>query len=139
MNMMQEYLGRLRYLKCALDDGRAEILGEGRTERIRYISVDHSERWFGPEERVRAELWAELIYKYDYRPECIGVEVTIPGRTPNNYADLVIYTRPRQFQGEPMYCAAMGDVSVTDTHANVGVNDVIWTPDGRKEPRKRQT
>ena len=36
-------------------------------------------------------MWAELIYKYEYRPERIGIEITIPGRTPNNYADLVVY------------------------------------------------
>ena len=109
--MMQEYLGRLRYLERALDDGRAEILGEGRTERIRYISVDHSERWSGPEEKVRAELWAELIYKYDYRPECIGVEVTIPGRTPNNYADLVIYTDSDQKQPYFVFECKRSDLS----------------------------
>ena len=38
-----------------------------------------------------AELWAELIDKYGYKPERIGIEVTIPGRTPSNFADLVVY------------------------------------------------
>lgn len=67
------------YLSRALSDGHAEITGEGRNERIRYIAADRSERW------------AELVYKYDYPPEHIGVEVTIPGRTPNHFADLVLY------------------------------------------------
>ena len=79
------------YLSRALNDGHAEISGEGRTERIRYMAADRSERWSDPEEKVRAELWAELVYKYDYPPERIGVEVTIPGRTPNHFADLVLY------------------------------------------------
>ena len=41
---------------------------------------------------MRAELWAELIYKYEYAPELIGVEVNVPRRTPNDYADLVIFS-----------------------------------------------
>ena len=79
------------YLNRALNDGHVEITGEGRIERIRYVAADHSERWSDPEEKVRAELWAELVYKYDYSPERIGVEVTIPGRTPSHFADLVLY------------------------------------------------
>ena len=79
------------YLDRALADGHAEITGEGRNERIRYIAGDHSERWSDPEEKVRAELWAELIYKYEYPPEHVRFEVSVPRRTPNDYADLVIY------------------------------------------------
>ncbi len=80
------------FLARALADGHAEITGEGRNERIRYVAVDHSERWSDPEEKVRAELWAELIYKYEYDPALIGFEVNVPRRTPNDYADLVIYS-----------------------------------------------
>ena len=54
------------YLERAIEDGHAKIVGEGRNERIRYIAADHSERWSDPEEKVRAEFWAELIYKYEY-------------------------------------------------------------------------
>ena len=79
------------YLERALADGHAEIVGEGRNERIRYIAAAHSERWSDPEEKVRAEFWAELIYKYEYLPERIRFEVTPPDRTPARYADLVIY------------------------------------------------
>ncbi len=79
------------YLDLAIEEGRAEITGEGRNERVRYIAADHSERWADPEEKVRAELWAELIYKYKYPPERIGFEVSVPRRTPNDRADLVIF------------------------------------------------
>ena len=58
-------------------------------------------------------------------------------RDGNQHYD-VQYASPRKLQNEPMYCAATGEVSVTATHANVGVNDVIWTPDGTKEPRGQQ-
>ena len=79
------------YLERALNDGLAEFTGEGRNERIHYRAANHSERWSDPEERIRAELWAELIYKYEYLPERLGFEVTVPRRTPSDYADLVIY------------------------------------------------
>lgn len=79
------------YLEQAIKDGYAKIGGEGKMQRIHYIVASHSERWSDPEEKVRAEFWAELIYKYQYRPERIGFEVKVPRRTPNDLADLVIY------------------------------------------------
>ena len=79
------------YLDRALEDGQAVIAGEGSSERIWYIAADHSERWADPEEKVRAEFWAELIYKYEYPPERMRFEVTLPDRTPTRSADLVIY------------------------------------------------
>jgi type I restriction enzyme M protein len=82
----------LTYIERAIADGYAEITGEGKSERIHYKAAEHSERWGDPEEKVRAEFWAELILKYEYRPERIRLEVNVPRRTPNDYADLVIYT-----------------------------------------------
>lgn len=79
------------YLEQAIADGHAEIKGEGKKERIYYLAADHSERWSDPEEKIRAEFWAELIYKYDYDPKLIKFEVKVPRRTPNDLADLVIY------------------------------------------------
>lgn len=79
------------YLIHAINDGLVKFAGEGKTERIHYIAADHSERWADPEEKVRAEFWAELIYKYEYRPERIRFEVKVPRRMPNDLADLVIY------------------------------------------------
>ncbi|TRU23732.1 MAG: restriction endonuclease subunit M [Microcystis aeruginosa Ma_MB_S_20031200_S102] len=79
------------YLEQAIADGQAEIKGEGKKERIHYLAADHSERWSDPEEKVRAEFWAELICKYDYDPKLIKFEVKVPRRTPNDLADIVIY------------------------------------------------
>ena len=79
------------FLNRALADGHAEITGEGRNERIHYVAAGHSERWSDPEEKVRAEFWAELMYKYEYPPERIRFEVSPPDRTPDRKADLVIY------------------------------------------------
>ena len=88
--MVEATIG-MSYLYHAIADGHAEITGEGRTQRVNYIAAKHSERYSDPEEKVRAELWAELIYKYEYLARRIGVEVPVPRRTPNDRADLVIY------------------------------------------------
>lgn len=88
---MPDTHSRQSYLDRAIADGHAEIKGEGRAERIHYLTAGHSERWSDPEEKVRAEFWAELIYKYEYSPDLIRFEVNVPRRTPNDFADLVIY------------------------------------------------
>lgn len=80
------------FLERAIADGHAEIVGDRNAERIKYKAASHSERWVDPEEKVRAEFWAELIYKYEYHPERIRFEVSVPRRTPNDFADLVIYS-----------------------------------------------
>jgi type I restriction enzyme M protein len=87
------------YLERAINDGHAKFTGEGKAQRIVYLAVNHTERYSDPEEQVRAEYWAELIYRYGYEPGRIGVEITVPDRTPKDAADLVVFqddarTRP---------------------------------------------
>jgi type I restriction enzyme M protein len=89
----------MTYLDQALAKGYAILSGEGTKPRITYVAVNHSERFADPEEQVRAEFWAELIFRYGYEPVRIGVEVTVPDRTPKDAADLVVFhddarTRP---------------------------------------------
>jgi type I restriction enzyme M protein len=79
------------YLQRAIEDGHVKITGDGKTQRIHYVAANHSERWADPEEKVRADFWAELIYQYQYRPERMRLEVRVPRRTPNDLADIVIY------------------------------------------------
>ena len=43
------------HLERAFEDGLAEIVSEGKTERIHYIAANRKERWSDPEEKVRAE------------------------------------------------------------------------------------
>ena len=66
------------YLDRALRDGHAKLTGEGKAQKIVYLAVNHAERYSDPEEQVRAEFRAELIYRYGYEPARIGVEVTVP-------------------------------------------------------------
>jgi type I restriction enzyme M protein len=75
----------------ALGDGHLRLETIGRTERIVYAAVGRAERWSDPEEKVRAEFYAELIYKYGYAPQRIGIDVTVPDRSPSDFADLVVF------------------------------------------------
>ena len=52
----------MTYLENALKNEDAYLSGEGKAEKITYVAIDHTERYADPEEKVRAEYWAELIY-----------------------------------------------------------------------------
>lgn len=79
------------FITKAFADGYLQLIATGKTEKIRYVAVNVSEKWSDPEEKVRAAYYAELIYRYGYAPECIGVEVVVPDRTPVDRADIVIF------------------------------------------------
>ena len=81
----------MSYLQRALKDGYAQIIGEGKGQKIAYFAVNRTERYSDPEEQIRAEFWAELIYRYGYEPQRIGIEITVPDRTPSDRADLVVF------------------------------------------------
>jgi len=82
----------VKYFDHAVTDGHIKLQGDGRTERIIYVADNnHTERWSDPEEKVRAAFYAELIYRYGYSAARIGVEITVPRRTPSDRADLVVY------------------------------------------------
>ena len=82
---------RQTYFEVALADGHAQLAGDSRNERVYYVAAEHSGRYSNPEEKVVSELWAELIYRYEYPPERIRFQVMVPGRVPNQIVDLVVY------------------------------------------------
>ena len=83
----------MTYLDRAIKDGYAIITGPENKQKIIYVtSYNHTENYNDPEEKVRAEFWAELIYEYDYPAHRIKVEVTIPDRVPTDRADIVIFS-----------------------------------------------
>jgi len=59
--------------------------------KIEYLPSGHKENLNDPEEKVRAEYYFDLIEKYGYPAARIGLEVEMPDRTPERYADIVIY------------------------------------------------
>ncbi|MCL2240164.1 MAG: N-6 DNA methylase [Defluviitaleaceae bacterium] len=82
----------MSYLEKAIKDGYAHIMGAEGKRQITYVfSNNHKERYENPEEKVRAEVWAELIYHYEYPVNRIKIEVTIPDRLPTDRADIVVF------------------------------------------------
>ena len=79
----------MTYLENALKDRHARLSGEGNAEKITYVAIDCTERYADPEEKVRAEYWAELIYCYGYKPNCIEFEVKVSDQM--SRADIVIF------------------------------------------------
>jgi len=78
------------YLERAIKDGYAYITEDNR--KIIYVTSDNrTERYDNPEEKVRAEVWAELIYYYEYPANRVKIEVTIPDRLPTDRADIVVF------------------------------------------------
>jgi hypothetical protein len=109
----------MSYLERAITDGHAKLTGEGKQQKILYVAVNHNERYADPEEQVRAEFWAELIYRYGYEPARIGVEITVPDRTPSDRADLVVFRDDeRKKPYAVIECKADG---VTDAEFNQAV------------------
>ena len=87
-------------LERAIKDGYAHIIGEKGKEKITYVSSDnHVENYSDPEEKVRAEFWAELIYKYEYPVNRIKIEVTVPDRLPSDRADIVVEAIRQESEG----------------------------------------
>lgn len=70
------------------DEGEANItyrLGKEKT----YL-------WSHPEEKVRAEIILSLVFDYRYSPDRIDTEVSIPNRSPTNWADVVVFRDDRR-------------------------------------------
>lgn len=56
-----------------------------------YCHRDYTTSFKNPEEKVRASFFVELIENYKYPQNRIDIEVTVPKRTPEDRADIVIY------------------------------------------------
>lgn len=80
-------------LQRAQKDGYINITGAEGKKKIEYITSEkHVENYEDPEEKVRAEFFAELIYKYEYPVNRIKVEVVVPDRLPTDRADIVVFS-----------------------------------------------
>lgn len=56
-----------------------------------HSSREYTTSFKNPEEKVRASYFAELVLDYDYPKERINFEVAVPRRTPEDWADIVVY------------------------------------------------
>ncbi len=82
-------------LRKAIDLGIIKI--DEQLNRITYrLGSERYYQWSHPEEKVRVEIILELIFNYSYPPLRITTEQTIPGRTPTNFADVVVFSDDRR-------------------------------------------
>ncbi|RCR66403.1 restriction endonuclease subunit M [Larkinella punicea] len=80
MDVIQEGLAK-KYIKFDSEERKY----------ITYVIPDVKKSFTNPEEKVRAETYLQLILQYEYKPQHIDVEVTVPARIPSIHADLVVY------------------------------------------------
>jgi type I restriction enzyme M protein len=63
------------------------------TSRITYhCNRDYQTSFKNPEEKVRASYFVELVQTYQYPKNRIDIEITVPRRTPEDRADIVVYS-----------------------------------------------
>lgn len=95
MDVEKKYMDMmwLSPLEKAQRDGYINITGAEGKRKIEYVTSErHIENYEDPEEKVRAEFFTDLIYKYDYPANRIKVEVVIPDRLPTDRADIVVFS-----------------------------------------------
>jgi len=79
-------------LAAAIDRGVVEI----KEDRVRYnLKQSREYDWTDPEEKVRAQCIAWLIVTKKYPAARMRTEVTVPRRTPEDKADIVVYKDDR--------------------------------------------
>ena len=104
------------YLDRAIADGLVSFHHNGRSNRIIYVTVEHEENWDDPEEHVRAELWAELIYRCEYPPERVYFEFVVPRRTPADRADIVVFSDDHRKEPYFVFECKPADASDAEFH-----------------------
>ena len=80
----------MRTIRRGIDKGIISLAPD--QSKITYhCSRDYTTSFKNPEERVRASYFTELILDYAYPAKRIDLEVTVPRRTPEDRADIVVY------------------------------------------------
>ncbi|MFA5050436.1 MAG: restriction endonuclease subunit M [Candidatus Micrarchaeia archaeon] len=79
-----------RNIQRGIDKDIIKVETDG--SKITYFGKrDYSTSFKNPEEKVRASYFCELVLDYDYQTKNIDIEVTVPRRTPEDRADIVVY------------------------------------------------
>ena len=76
------------YIGIGQDKKLIEI---GADNRVKYVAQDKRYDFRGPEEKVRASFYVELVEKYKYPSNRLDLEVVVPRRKPEDKADIVVY------------------------------------------------
>lgn len=61
-----------------------------------YLTVGRNYNFSNPEEKVRMMYYFDLIKKYKYPADRIEFEIGVSDKTPNKYADIVVFTNDTQ-------------------------------------------
>ncbi|MDD5432505.1 MAG: N-6 DNA methylase [Candidatus Omnitrophica bacterium] len=80
----------MRNIQRGIDKGIIS-LSPDQSKITYHCSREYTTGFKNPEEKVRASYFAELILDYDYPQKRIDFEVTVPRRTPEDRADIVVY------------------------------------------------
>ena len=80
----------MKYIQSGI--GRRIIsLSDNETKIIYHCKREYQTSFKNAEEKVRASYFCELVLDYDYPTKNIDIEVTVPRRTPEDRADIVVY------------------------------------------------
>lgn len=77
------------FLHIGVQKGSIKLLNKG--TRIHYVGPNKNYKFTDPEEQVRARYYVELIERYQYPENRIDLEVSVPGRAPDVFADIVVF------------------------------------------------
>ena len=98
-NLPKDYANPPNFLAVRMPIRLYSSAPTGKRIKITYEAAHHTEILSDPEEIVRAEFWAELIYRYGYDAKRIAFEQPVPARTNKEKVDLILFhddelTRP---------------------------------------------
>lgn len=79
----------MNLIDYGIENKLIELVNE--KNQIKYILQNKIYKYSDPEEKVRAEYYIELVKNYQYDPKKIDFEITVPRRTPEDSADIVIF------------------------------------------------
>ncbi len=82
-------MNQIDFLQIGQQKGYIQLLND--KKRIHYVIPNKKYRFTDPEEKVRARFYVELIERFQYDQSRIGLEVTVPRRTPSDSADIVVF------------------------------------------------
>ncbi len=95
-------------------------------DRVTYKNLknwDKKHRLSDPEEQVRLEWFLELVTIYQYEPINIDIEVEMPKRVPNQFADLVVY---EDWVSNKYFVIEFKKANITDNEFEQAVKQGIW-------------
>jgi N-6 DNA methylase family protein len=87
---------------------------------ITYIHQNKSRNFTNPEEKVQAEAFVLLVIQYNYKPERIGIFVSVPMGSSTKEADIVVYNDDECT--EPHILVECKKADITDPAFNEAVN-----------------